>query len=351
MPQTNAAESSPAEVTDPFQGRTDVTLAEWMEYRSNPEKHQQPAAATEEPAASQESEQSSEGEQPESAGESEAPEEHQEQPKPKKLTAEGRIAQLNATIEKLWAADEPDTIKIAQLEATKDKIEHRAGFKRKTEAAPVAQPQAQPAQAPPTRPKPTIEDKNADGTPKYAGEGAYEAWFEDLADWKAEQRIVQVQREYAQQAQLREFQAKMEAAIERYPDFAAVADPFAGEIATNKQIPDFVKDMLRSSDLFPDLVYTIADDAEERAKFMRMAQANPTQAARYIAALESGIREELATAGKEATPAPEPKQTKAPKPVAPVGGGSSRAFDVNDESLSASEWARKRNEQLARRKG
>ena len=43
------------------------------------------------------------------------------------------------------------------------------------------------------------------------------------------------------------------------------------------------------------------------------------------------------------------KTTSAPKPPSPVGGGSSRAFDVSDESLSADAWFHKRNADLARR--
>lgn len=351
MQETSTAVPSTAEV-DVFEGQT-PTVAEYNQYRETGEVPARFKPAATEESATSEVEQPSEGEQPESAGESEAPEDHQEpKPQPKKLTAEGRIAQIDATIEKLWAAEEPDTIKIAQLEATREKIEQRAGLKRKAEPAPASQPPASAPQPQATRPKPTIEDKNSDGSPKYAGESAYESWLEDLADWKAEQRIAQAQREYAQQAQYREFQTKMAEAAERYPNFAEIADPFAGEIASNQKIPDFVKDMLRSSELFPDLVYTIADDADERAKFVRMAQTNPTQAARYIAALESGIRTELAKAAtEEKQEAPEPRKTQAPKPPAPVGNASSRTFDVNDESLSPEEWKRKRDAEVARRKG
>jgi hypothetical protein len=176
MADQTAAASSPAEV-DVFAGK-ELSFEEFSRYRKDPEKFTAEPAETAPADAPKEAQ--SEGDEPESAGESEAPKETQE--KKPHLTAEQRVSQLKATIEKIWSQDEPDTVKIAQLEATIDKIEARSGAKqRKTEPAPVAQPPQVQAQPQYTRPEPTAEDKNPDGTAKY---DTYEQFVEALADWE-----------------------------------------------------------------------------------------------------------------------------------------------------------------------
>jgi len=352
MQETSTAESSAAAEVDVFQGQS-YTAAEYNQYRETGEV---PArfkpAATEESAASQE--EPSEGEQPESAGESETPEDQHQEPKPqpKKLTAEGRIAQIDATLEKLWAQDEPDVIKIAQLEATKDKIEQRAGLKRKAEPAPATQPQASAAkpQAEPqyTRPKPTAEDKDKDGNPKYA---TYEAWVEDVAEWKAEQKLAQYQRQQAEQAAINALRTKLDDARTRYEDADEVIFP-AAQTIHEANIPQAVKQVIADSDVFPDLCYVLGENREELQKFVALAQNNPRVALAKVFEYERGIREALdgtSAANESGNTAPEPKRTQAPKPPSPVGGASSRSFDVNDESLTPEQWAEKRNKQLARK--
>ena len=116
----------------------------------------------------------------------------------------------------------------------------------------------------------------------------------------------------------------------------------------DKTIPLQVKQMMADSDVLPELIYTIGTDQNTMKELERLARANPSQAIRYIATLEAGIRLELTSEPGSSAP-PEPKKTAAPKPPSPVNGASSRAFDVSDESLSPDDWARKRNQQLARR--
>ena len=106
--------------------------------------------------------------------------------------------------------------------------------------------------------------------------------------------------------------------------------------------------MLAKSDILPDLVYTLGTDDATMQKLIRVAKSDPQQAMYYIAELSAGIRQELA-ADTDPALIPEPRKTTAPKPPSIVTGASSRAFDVSDESLSAEDWMRKRNQQLARR--
>lgn len=324
--QTAAAAPSAAEAVDVFNGN-EPSLAEYIRYRNDGEVPERFKPAENEVEAAPAEQQTSEGEQPESVPESE-PEEQQEKPQHKKTqTAEQRIAQLEATIEK---------------------IRRGAGIQRETEVAPVAQPQpAQQQQPQYTRPKPTVEAKNEDGSPKY---GTYEDYVEDLADWKAEQRIAVERREQAARQQASQLQAQIDEARARYGDeFDDAVKPALQAINRDQRIPAVVKAMLGESENVSDLLFTLGSDQKALDSFIETARTKPGQALRHIAILEAEIRAELQGKAKEAPETPAKTQTSAPKPPSPVGGASSRAFDASDESLSAEEWARKRTADLKKR--
>lgn len=346
------AASSPAEV-DPFNG-IEPTLQEFSEWRTTGkvgERFAPPAEKAEAAPADEPEETASEGE-PESAGDSETPQ-HQEPKKPR--TAAQRIAQLEAAIEQEWEKEEPDPVRVAQLNATIEKI--RGRVERKTDPAPVAQqeskpqPQAQPQQY--TRPKPSVDAKDDQGNPKYA---TYEDYVEDLADWKAEQREVAFRREFAQQEALKAFRSKLDEASARYENAEQVIVPTLQKL-NEAPIHPQLKEVIGSSDVFADLGYVLGSEPGALEEFVSLAQRNPRAALAKVFEYEAAIREELAKPeqqrGKDgkfiAEKAPEKRETKAPKPPTPVSGGASRAFDVNDESLDADEWARKRNAQVSRR--
>lgn len=321
--ETVVAASSPVEAADPFKGEQ-VSMSEFHKYRTDGELPERFKPA--EDAGSAPAETSKETET-EIDGESETPKTEQEKAERKpKPTAEERIAQLESTIEKIR--------KGAGLEKTQ------------AESSPAkSEPAAQ--QPPPTRPKPTADDTNQDGTPKFS---TYEDFVEDLADWKAEQREVKTKREQQQEAQVKSFNAKVEEARGRYENFDDVMQPAVDAIVNDAKVSPVVKQMLDDSDVLPDLMFTIGSDPAELAKFVKMAKENPGKAIRHIALTESLIAKELEGKSAGEVPPAKPK-TQAPKPPSPVGGASSRAFDVSDESLSAEEWARKRTKELQNRKG
>lgn len=314
--QTVVAESSSVDV---FNGES-PTFDEYSRYRQSgelPERFKPAEEAEAAPADAPEETVESEDEESESEPESE-PEETQEPPKGS--GAEKRIKQL-----------------LAEKKELQRKLE--AAAKQDVKPAPS------PAQPQYTRPKPTSEDKNQDGSAKYA---TYEDFVEELADWKAEQRWVAAQREQAAQAQARELQSKVDEARSRYENFDEVMQPVAAAIVGDQQVSPVVKSMLNDSEFLPDLLFTIGSDQKDLDAFVKMAKENPGKAIRYIAVTENLIREELEKE-PEGEKTPEVKKTAAPKPPAPVSGGNSRAFDVSDESLSAEEWARKRNAQIQKR--
>jgi len=309
--EETVAASSPAE--DVFRGET-PTMEEFDRYRKTgeiPERLKQAEPAESAPADAPE-QTAEEDDAPESE-----PEETQEQP-PKATEAQKRIKQL-----------------LAKQKELEQKLAEKDG---KPESSPVAEA--------PANPKPTPDDKKADGTPKYA---EYEDYQEALARWAAKEERAKWEREYTEKEALKALQGKLEAARERYPDADDVIFP-AGEAIHGAKIPAAVKQVFEDSDVFLDLCYVVGSDPDELKSFISLAQKNPRAAIGKVFEYERGIQEELSRPrdekGKFA--APEPKKTSAPKPPSPVNGGSSRTFDVNDESLSADAWAEKRWKQVSR---
>ena len=178
-----------------------------------------------------------------------------------------------------------------------------------------AEPKPQPQQS--ARTKPTLDAKNQDGTAKYAN---YEDYVEDLADWKAEQRIAQQMRDLATQAQNRELQSKVETARTRYENFDQVGFPALNSIVSDQQISPVVKGMVNDSEVLPDLLFTLGSNQADFARFLALAKTNPGKAIRYLAAIESGIVEALQKPAKTepetpATPARRGPENAPPPPI------------------------------------
>lgn len=313
--ETQSASST--EVEDVFQGKQ-VSMDEFSRYRQDGElpARFKPAAAESAPDDTLEETEKTEGENLEPATDSE-PEDKQELP-PKATPAEKRIKQL-----------------LAEKKELERKLEEKTGVK--TEPAPV--------EAKAAFPKPTAEDKNPDGTPKYK---EYEDVIEAISRWAAKEERTKWEREQREQDGKKALQVKLDDARERYDDADDVIFP-ANQAIQTAQIPLVVKEVFAQSDLFVDLCYVVGSDPEELKKFLTLARTNPRAAIGKVFEYERGIREELAknTDGGET---PVPKKTSAPKPPVPVGGGSSRAFDVSDESLSPNDWMRKRNAALQKKR-
>jgi hypothetical protein len=349
--ETVGTGSSPVAV-DPFEGK-EYTAGEWDHWRRTDELPERfkPAENATTATADTQKQTASEGDEPESAGDPDTPPDSQEPTSQarKPRTAPQRVAQINAAIEKLWQEDEPDVLRIAQLNATVDKIERHAGLKRQADPAPASPATAstEPAQPQGARTKPTVDAADKDGKAKYA---TYEEYVEDLADWKAEQQVARFQQKQYEQAQLQALKSKLDEARSRYDDADSVIFP-AAQAIRDAQIPPAVKEIFAQSEHFPDLCYVVGSDPAELTAFIALAQTNPRAALAKVFEYERGVAEELAKASTDIQggKAPENKKTTAPKPPSPVSGGSSRAFDVNDDSLSNDAWFHKRNAQTGGR--
>lgn len=182
----------------------------------------------------------------------------------------------------------------------------------------------QAAKSPPTStdaPKPTKADYPDD-----------EAYFEALADFKAEQKVQQfsqqTQAERAQEAQARQTASQFDLYQERVqqadlPDYA--------EVVGQSDVPaaPHVLESILDSDVGPQLAYHLAKhpDVAERLNAM-----TPVQAAREIGRLEAAVT------GPATQPTPPAKRTtSAPAPINPVRGGNGQ-FTKPVEAMSDAEW-------------
>lgn len=334
--QTQAV-SSPAETPDVFKGQQ-PTLTEYSSYRETgelPERFKPAEKADPDPAATPEKTVKAEGDEPENALEA-APDDVQEQPQNLSKKAQRRFEKLLADNKELQR----------KLDA----------------AAKPTQSDSSTAQTPqqPQNFKDWFDGFDADkwveefskAHPTLSYERVNAAMAVYVSDAKDHFRTV----EQKNQTQRQALESTVDEARKRYEDFDEIKDTFLGKVLSDKGVPLIplpVLGIINDSPVMADVLYTIGSDEGELDKFVKMAQKNPNQAIRYIARVESLIEEEFEKQKGEAPDnrgkAPERQRTSAPPPPSPVGGSSTRAFDVNDESLSTEDWMRKRNAQLSRK--
>lgn len=174
---------------------------------------------------------------------------------------------------------------------------------------------ADPAPAKPTqqvtRPKPTVEDKGPDGKPKY---GTYEEYVEELADWKAEQRIAAREREQSVAQQATALSKQLEEARTRYENYDTVTAPVIQDLL-KPDVPKEVFALLNDSPVLADLLYTIGGTEASKAGFLKACRETPGKALRVILLMEQKIMAALSNGTKPATERNESGQFVAAKPA------------------------------------
>jgi hypothetical protein len=339
--ETVAAESSPAVEAEPIANPPvmEVNLGPLVNLTSDERREFRRTGILPAPPKSKEAAASSSETKPlqakvESSGESDPPKQQENAGHKSKPTAEERIQQLEATIEK---------------------IRKGAGLKETQQRAESSPAKPQTAEQQPNSQEPTPEDTNADGTPKYKD---YEAYTKALARWEVRQELAEQRRQEEHNAQMRELNAKVDEAKTRYGENAAtVIDETAGTIIGDESIPTAVTQMLRESDVLTDFLFTIGSKPEDLASFLKMAKNEPGKALRYIALTETLIHEELEgkAASAKSTEPPAKPETRAPRPPSEAGGraaappdGLRAALEANDYRAASAEFKR---QALAKLKG
>ena len=145
----------------------------------------------------------------------------------------------------------------------------------------------------------------------------YEEFYEAVADYKAEEKILQ----YESQRMSRNYSNQIEtfkdtviqAGVSKYEDFEEIAmDP---RVAITTQMVDIMREL----DYPEDVAYYLGRHPNEAIKMSRMT---PARIGREMTRLEIRIQEDLKSEPPIEPESPQPlKTSKAPPPVKPVKGG------------------------------
>jgi hypothetical protein len=216
--------------------------------------------------------------------------------------------------------------RIAELERSIAYIKKGAGLdKPKADSMPAK------SEVPDLSAKPTPDDKNADGTPKWKTLEEYE---DAVLDWKFEQREAKKAEAAAEAARLEDLNAKVEKARSRHGDIDAVIQTTAKDILEDQAISPAAKRLIGKSEMIGDLLFTIGGDKATLAKFKAMPE---DQAIRYVVLTETLIAQELEAKSAETVAEPPAKlKTQAPKPPAEAGGRAATPPDSMQAALEGS---------------
>jgi len=179
--------------------------------------------------------------------------------------------------------------------------------------------------------------------------GTIEEYEKEVKDYPARlAAYLEAERQHSERiASLERRNKESEAkALKTHADYKEEFEALTKDIANNDEpkLPDYVLQALAVESEDPhELAYYLAKNREE---FRRFAALKPDQVLREVIKLDAKLSFQAQT-----PPAQEKKQAPAkPAPPAPVGArAASMGFDVNDEAMSAEEWVRQRNKQLAER--
>jgi len=226
--------------------------------------------------------------------------------------------------------------RIKELLARTKELERRLeeGSKPKTEEAKqTVSPAKQPEPKSEMPKKPKLDDfKTYD---EY--EEAKDKYYEELADFKAEQRLQRFQQEEAKKAALKEFKTKLDNAKEIYgSDSEKVIDSTAKSIFESDKVNPGVKARITRSSVFPHLMFVLGGDATKLEAFLEKAETGkePWEALDEITVLEQQIKNELGKPVKKETETPS-KETKAPPPAHEVTAHSGPPPDEEERALKA----------------
>ena len=236
---------------------------------------------------------------------------------------------------------------IRDLIAQRDKVKQEVEAPAKKDVKPQADPS--PAPADPKRPvKPKAEDFK--DWAQY--ETAKDKYDEDLADYKAEQKIQEYEQRQRQSAATQAMQARLDEAKSRYGDEAEpkIMDT-AKTVFDDQKIAPAIKTAIGRSQVLVDALYVMGSDPNELASFVDLSIKDPLEALRKWYTVEALVKAELEkSAGKQETKpetngnAPQRDEDgkflpariakKAPAPPTELGGSSSPPGDERDRAAA-----------------
>lgn len=315
---------------NPLESFTPEQHAKWLE------TGEMPAKVAPEPEGSAPSQ--SAGEKPGSAPESETGQQESRQEKPKQ-NAETRKQQLSAEIQDL----------LEKRRALREEVDRLSKGDKPPEAPAGKKEEPQTPQRP-QRPKRPRQDEFETWDALHAAEEKYEQeldkYEEDLADWKAGQRIERERAEYNRsvredqihtenQKRLTSWQERSNQAKERYADFDKVVGS-AEALPLNPVMDELI---LRHK-MGPDIVYHLAKNPGEAA---RIAALDPYDTAAELTRFADRI------SAKQPPKTPTPKTvSEAKEPPTLLTGTNAGAADEAKAAQEAGDFERYFNAMNAR---
>ena len=174
--------------------------------------------------------------------------------------------------------------------------------------------------------------------------GSYDEYVEALADWKADQRVVDSFKrrdaERAQAAEARAAEAKAQAWAERQSEFREATPDYDAVVGKSSvQVAPHVVDTLLDSDSGPELAYHLAKHPET---VKRINSLSPLAAAREIGRIEATLSNPAAPQFKPAS--------KAPAPITPARSSAPAAVDLASANMDQYIAARRKQGATFRRR-
>ena len=236
---------------------------------------------------------------------------------------------------------------IRDLIAQRDKVKQEVEAPAKKDVKPQAESSTAPAD-----PKRPVKPKAEDFKDWAQYETAKDKYDEDLADYKAEQKIQEYEQRQRQSAATQAMQARLDEAKSRYGDEAEpkIMDT-AKTVFDDQKIAPAIKTAIGRSQVLVDALYVMGSDPNELASFVDLSIKDPLEALRKWYTVEALVKAELEkSAGKQETKPETNGSTpqrdddgkflpariakKAPAPPTELGGSSSPPGDERDRAAA-----------------
>ena len=229
----------------------------------------------------------------------------------------------------------------AEREALRKELDALKAAGKQDARTPEPSSVPQPAEAPNQRPKrPKQEDFNTWN--EY--QAADDKYLEDLADFKASQKIEEHTAKLRQEAATQAMQVKLNEAKSRYGE---EAEPkivnTAKTVFEDQKVPPAIKAAIGRSEVLVDALYVMGSDADELSSFVHLAATDPIEALRKWFTVEELVKKELGKSKPESPPetAPrtsdgrfQPVRKSAPAPTTELNGNSSPGGDERERAAN-----------------
>jgi len=229
----------------------------------------------------------------------------------------------------------------------RDLLAKRDSLRQEVEPAGKKDVKAAPSPAPEEELKRPVKPKQEDFDDWDAYDKASDKYLEDLADFKAAQRLEEHTQKQRQQTATQEMQKRLDAASERYgAEAEKTITKTAETVFEDKAVAPALKAAIGRSDVLVDALYVMGSDAEEMADFLKLAKADPIEALRKWFTIEALVKEELKS-GKPGAPArgpdgkfqpDRPARKEAPSPPRELGGNTAPPGDERERAARTGDF-------------